>query len=151
MAMVTPWTLSATLARLVFGNRHGHPLPMAIRWSTRRTSPVRQAGHLGLAWLPILVGAIFAGTRRLAEPGRNRSHRSGDCGDLDVAVTGSSFHSLRGSRRIESQTRYGAVLVSVIGVAILAYGLNRQGEQDIAESTEPAQASSTSVEPGCTS
>ena len=52
--------------------------------------------------------------------------------------------------RVTKRAILGA-LVSVIGVAILAYGLNRSGEQDIAESTEPAQASSISVEPGCTS
>ncbi len=147
-----PW--SATLMRLVFGTATAILLLMAIRWSTRQgTSPVRQAGHLGLAWLLILVGAIFGPVLGvwLSLVGIDRI-------EAGIAATLMSlspvfiipFAAWFEKDRVTKRAILGA-LVSVIGVAILAYGLNRQGEQDIAESTEPAQASSTSVEPGCTS
>lgn len=147
-----PW--SATLMRLVFGTGTAILLLMVIRWFARQgDSPVRQQGRLAFAWLLILVGAIFGPVLGvwLSLVGIDRI-------EAGIAATLMSlspvfiipFASWIEKDRVTKRAILGAI-VSVIGVAILAYGLSRQGEKNIAESTEPAQASSTSFEPGCTS
>ena len=147
-----PW--SATLMRLIFGTGTAILLLAIIRWSARRgTTPVRQQGRLTIAWLLIVVGAIFGPVLGvwLSLVGIDRI-------EAGIAATLMSlspvfiipFAAWFEKDRVTRRAILGA-LVSVIGVAILAYGLSRQGDRDIAESTAPAQASSTSLEPGCMS
>ena len=147
-----PW--SATLMRLIFGTGTAILLLAIIRWSARRgTTPVRQQGRLTVAWLLIVVGAIFGPVLGvwLSLVGIDRI-------EAGIAATLMSlspvfiipFAAWFEKDRVTRRAILGA-LVSVIGVAILAYGLSRQGDRDIAESTAPAQASSTSFEPGCMS
>ncbi|MDG2094205.1 MAG: DMT family transporter [Phycisphaerales bacterium] len=147
-----PW--SATLMRLIFGTGTAILLLAIIRWSARRgATPVRQQGRLTVAWLLIVVGAIFGPVLGvwLSLVGIDRI-------EAGIAATLMSlspvfiipFAAWFEKDRVTRRAILGA-LVSVIGVAILAYGLSRQGDRDIAESTAPAQASSTSFEPGCMS
>jgi len=147
-----PW--SATLMRLIFGTGTAILLLAIIRWSARRgATPVRQQGRLTVAWLLIVVGAIFGPVLGvwLSLVGIDRI-------EAGIAATLMSlspvfiipFAAWFEKDRVTRRAILGA-LVSVIGVAILAYGLSRQGDRDIAESTAPAQASSTSLEPGCMS
>lgn len=147
--IMDPW--SATLMRLIFGTGIAIVLLVIIRvLSTPVMSTASQSGHLATAWLLILIGAIFGPVLGvwLSLVGIDRI-------EAGIAATLMSlspvfiipFAAWIEKDRVTRRAILGAIL-SVIGVAILAYGLSKKGEKDIAESTMPAQASSTSSEPG---
>ena len=147
-----PW--SATLVRLVFGTATALLLLAVIRfWRTsspRRSMDLRRWPRTAVL---ILVGAVFGPVLGVWLSLVGIDHV--EAGIAATLMSLSPLFILPFSARIEGDriTRRAVLgtILSVVGIAILAYGMSKQADADLAESTAPAQASSTSVEPGSTS